>query len=140
MPFEAPDYAASLRVCVQGYCGAHQKVILLTPEVFLFYSRLFTSDRLPESLRPLVNGVLAYFVVPQDVMPEEDLGPYGLLDDLFLASHVYRLIRRSDVPRDLLSWAWQGEGDLDHVMAEIYTESRSVLGKNKRAVLRMAGL
>jgi hypothetical protein len=45
-----------------------------------------------------------------DVMPEETLGPFGLLDDL------------------------------DDVMAEVYTESRAAVGKDRKAILRMAGL
>lgn len=140
MPFEPPDYAAALRACVCGYSGAHERAVLRTPEVFEFYSRLFVDDSLPAAAQPLINCVLAYFVAPMDVMPEETLGPFGLLDDLFVAAHTYRLLQRNLVPSDRLEAAWQADGDLDDVMAEVYTESRAAVGKDRKAILRMAGL
>jgi uncharacterized membrane protein YkvA (DUF1232 family) len=114
--------------------------VLRTPAVFDFYARLFVDERLPQGARQLVNGVLAYFVAPMDVMPEELLGPFGLLDDLYLAAHTYRLLQRNLVPSEVLVDAWRAEGDLDEVMAEIHTESRSAVGKSRKAILRMAGL
>lgn len=140
MAFEPPDYAASLRQCVHGYVGAHQAAVLRTPEVFELYARLFTDERVPAAAQHLINAVLAYFVAPRDVMPEETLGPFGLLDDLFLAAHVYRLLQRDLVPHHVLREAWHGAGDVDEAMAAVYSESRGAVGKQRRAVLRLAGL
>jgi uncharacterized membrane protein YkvA (DUF1232 family) len=83
--------------------------------------------------------VLAYFVVPDDVLPEAELGPYGLLDDLYLAAHVYRMLRRQ-LPRDVLEDAWSEDDARDHVMDVVYAESRGALGKLRKDVLRVAGL
>lgn len=140
MDFQAPDYEAELRRCVHGYTGSYARTVHRTPDLFDFYARLFSDDRLPPHARPLVNAVLAYFVVPEDVMPEETLGPYGLLDDVFLAAHVYRLLSRQHLPQELLADAWRSEDDLDEVMAEAYTDGRAALGKNRKDVLRMAGV
>ena len=140
MAFEAPDYAASLRECVRGYRGAHQRAVLRTPDIFELYARMFVDQRLPHAAQPLVSAVLAYFVAPRDVMPEEALGPFGLLDDLYVAAHAYRLLCRDLVPAEVLADAWHGEDDLDEVMAEIHSESRAAVGKQRRAILRMAGL
>jgi uncharacterized membrane protein YkvA (DUF1232 family) len=89
--------------------------------------------------RQVVNGVLAYFVAPGDAMPEDTLGPYGLLDDLFVAAHAFRRLRR-ELPDEVFAAAWRGEGDLDEVMATIHTESRAAVGKKGRDALRMAGV
>ena len=139
MSFVAPDYRVELRRFVHGYAGAHQDAILRAGDVFDFYARLMIDERVRGEPRSLVAVVLAYFVIPDDVLPEADLGPYGLLDDLFLAGHVFRVIRRELAP-EILADAWQEEDDLEAVMDVVYGESRSALGKLRKDVLRVAGL
>jgi uncharacterized membrane protein YkvA (DUF1232 family) len=140
MTFEAPDYLAALESCVAGYAGAYARTVLRAPQVFGFYSALYGDERLSDEARDLVKAVLAYFVVPRDVMPEEELGPYGLLDDLFLAAHVYRLLGRLGLPAEVLAGAWPGDEDLEAAMDEIYSDARAAVGQKRREVLRMAGL
>ena len=91
--FEPPDYAASLRTFVSGYEGSRERAVRLAPDVFTFYARLLVDDRLHRDARSIVSSVLAYFVVPDDVMPEAELGPLGLMDDLYAAAFAYRLLR-----------------------------------------------
>jgi len=140
MEFEAPDYSEALRDCVSGYRGAYERSVLRCPEVFELFARLFVHPDLPPGCKPLVNSVLAYFVAPQDVMPEESMGPYGLLDDLFLAAHTFRLLRRELPGSDLLSRCWTGRGEVEQVMDEIFSESRAAVGKHRKEIMRMAGL
>lgn len=139
MSFEAPDYRAEIRRFVHGYVGAHQHAILRAGDVFDFYAHLMMDERVSGDARGLVAAVLAYFVVPDDVLPEADLGPYGLLDDLYLAAHVFRMLRRQ-LPREVLDDAWAEEDELEQVMDVVYTESRAALGKLRKEVLRVAGL
>lgn len=139
MDFVAPDFRAELRRFVHGYAGAHQHAILRAGDVFDLYARLMIDERVRGDARGLVCAVLAYFVVPDDVLPEAELGPYGLVDDLFLAAHVFRMLRRQ-LTRDVLVEAWAEEDDLFDVMEVVYTESRSALGKLRKDVLRVAGL
>lgn len=139
MSFVAPDYRAELRRFVHGYAGAHQDAILRAGDVFDFYSSLMTDERVRGDARSLVAAVLAYFVVPDDVLPEEDLGPYGLLDDLFLAAHVFRMLRRQLAP-EVIADAWAEDDEITKVMDVVYSESRGALGKLRRDVLRVAGL
>ena len=106
MAFEAPSFTEALRNCVHGYSGAHSAAIERAPDVFEFFARLFAERDLPDSARPLINAVLAYFVAPFDVMSEQELGPFGLLDDLYVASHAFHLLRR-EVPNELLHSAWR---------------------------------
>lgn len=140
MSFEAPDYRAALRDCVAGYAGAHQQAIAAAPCVFTFFANLFANPDLSASARSAVASVLAYFVTPNDVMPEEELGPFGLLDDLYVAAYAFRLIRRGEVPQQMLQDAWNGDGNLDEVMDTVYGESRAAVGKQGRQALKLAGL
>jgi uncharacterized membrane protein YkvA (DUF1232 family) len=107
--------------------------------VFEFYARLFGDTTLSRDARAMVNAVLAYFVVPEDVLPEAEFGPFGLVDDLFVAGHVFRILRRELSP-GAVKHAWNGEGDVDEVMDTVYGESKNELGKRGREVLRLAGL
>lgn len=137
--FEAPDYAASLRRFVHEYRGSRQRAVALAPDVFSLFARMLVDPRLPRDARHVVTSVLAYFVVPDDVMPEAELGPLGLMDDLFAAAHAYRTLRR-ELPVELLQDAWTGDDDLDEAMSVVHTETRAELGKRAKDVLRMAGL
>ncbi|MBK6921396.1 MAG: DUF1232 domain-containing protein [Deltaproteobacteria bacterium] len=139
MAFAAPDFLASLRLFVDAYEGSRQRTVMRAPDVFEFYARLFCAPTLSRDARAMVNAVLAYFVVPEDVMPEADFGPLGLMDDLFVAAHVYRILRR-ELPTELLTAAWQGDGPLDETMDHIYTDARAEVGKRTKDALRMAGL
>ncbi len=137
--FEAPDYAAALGRFVHGYTGTRERAVLLAPDVFNFYAKLLVDSRLSRDARVIVTSVLAYFVVPDDVLPEADLGPLGLMDDLYAAAYGYRMLRRG-VPGQVLVDAWTGDDSLDDAMGVVYSETRAELGKTGKDVLRMAGL
>jgi uncharacterized membrane protein YkvA (DUF1232 family) len=139
MSFVAPDYRAEIRRFVADYEGVHEAAIRRTGDVFDFYARLMVDRRVTGEARHLVAIVLAYFVVPDDVLPEEDLGPYGMLDNLFVAAHVYRLLDRQLEP-EILSDAWLEDDELARVMDIVYSESRTALGKQRKDVLALAGL
>ena len=138
-PPQAPEFAAALERFVHEYTGARERAVRWAPYVFQMYARLWSDMRTPRSARAIVNAVLAYLVVPDDVMPEGELGPVGLMDDLFVAAHAFRILRR-ELPEEVLGDAWRGDGDLDEAMAEVWSESRAELGKRSRDVLRLAGL
>ena len=136
---ETPDFARQLADWVEGYEGPRQRAIRHSGEVFRFYTRLFANAGLSRHHRHVVNAVLSYFVVSDDVFPEHTLGPLGLVDDLFVASHAYRMLAR-EVSANLLLEAWSGPGELHEVMDLIHRESRATVGKQAREVLRLAGL
>ncbi len=134
-----PDYAALLRASTSSYTGTRERAIRRAGDLFDFYARLFSEERLPRHARMTVNAVIAYFVVPDDVMPEEDLGPIGLCDDLFVAAYGYRILRR-EIAGEILYDAWEGNDELEYTMDEVYRESRAQVGKKAKDILRMAGL
>lgn len=138
MPFIAPDHAASLERFVHEYQGARGRSIAHAPMVFQYFAHLFSDPRTPRASRGVVNAVLAYFVVPEDVLPESELGPLGLMDDLYIAAHAHRILRR-EMPAQVLQDAWNGDAPLDEAMAEIFSDARAELGRKTKDVLRLAG-
>jgi uncharacterized membrane protein YkvA (DUF1232 family) len=139
MSFVAPDYRAEIRRFVAHYSGEHEAAIHRCGDVFDYYARLLVDMRVSGEARSLVAMVLAYFVVPEDVWSEEELGPWGMLDDLYLGAHVHRMLVRM-LDHEILAAAWHEDDDLDAVMDMIYDASRSALGKQRKDVLRLAGL
>ncbi|MCR9163743.1 MAG: YkvA family protein [Nannocystaceae bacterium] len=137
--FEAPDYAAALGRFVHDYTGTRERAVRLAPDVFNFYAKLLVDGRLSKDARTIVTSVLAYFVVPDDVLPEADLGPLGLMDDLYAAAYGFRMLRR-EVRGEVLVDAWTGDDVLEDAMAVVYTQTRAELGKKTKEVLQMAGL
>ena len=134
----AADFTQILRTAVRDYRGARERAIHRAGDVFDFYSNLFADSRVTGENRAIVNAVLAYFVVGKDVIPEEVYGPIGYIDDLYVASHAFRILRR-ELPGDLLIHAWAADGDLDETMEIVFRESRGEIGKRSREILRLAG-
>ena len=139
MEDKPPDFSESLHAFVNSYVGKRERAIHRAGVIFDFYARLFADERTPHHARQTVNAVLAYFVAPEDMMPEQDLGPIGMLDDLYVATTAYRRLRR-DIDGQILLDAWHGENDLEDVMAEVYAEARSGVGKLAKRILELAGL
>ena len=137
--FQAPDFAAALERFVHAYQGSRSQAVRWAPAVFQLYARLFSDGEVPRASRSIVNAVLAYFVVPDDVMPEAELGPVGLMDDLFVAAHAFRLLRR-ELPPALIERSWIGDSDVDEAFDVVYKTSRAELGKRSREALKLAGL
>lgn len=137
--FDLPDYSALLRKFVFEYTGSRQQTVRLAPDVFSFYAKLMIDERLPRSARAMVTSVLAYFVVPDDVLPEADLGPMGLMDDLYAAAYAYRILRR-ELPGEVVADAWTADEPIADAFSRIYADTRAELGRRTKDVLRMAGL
>ena len=135
----APNFLRQLEDYVADYRGPREISIRHAAALYRFYETLYVDASVPREARTVINAVLTYFVVSDDVIPEEVHGQLGLVDDVFLAAHGYRLLCRL-VDVSVLSGAWHAPDDLDHDMARIYKDSRAAVGKKRKDILRMAGL
>lgn len=136
---DAPNFAVLLREFCHDYSGPRSRAVQQAPHVFEFFVRLHTRVRLNRQQQGVVNAVLAYFVVPDDLLPEEKLGPFGLVDNLYVASYAFRTLRR-ELPAEELCACWLGEQSVEEVMDVIHKECRSEIGKKAKDALRLAGL
>jgi len=136
---DAPNFTALLKEFCQEYSGPRFRAVQEAPHVFEFFVRLHRRVRLNRQQQGVVNAVLAYFVVPDDLLPEEKLGPFGLVDNLYVASHAFRQLRR-ELSADELCACWGGDKPLNEVMDIIHKECRLEIGKKARDALRLAGL
>ena len=52
-----------------------------------------SSITVPSCLRfCVICGAIAYYVTPDDVIPEQIYGPYGYIDDIYLSSYVLKMV------------------------------------------------
>ena len=72
MPAESPDYAGQLRAAVSGYQGRRERSVRRAGDIFEFFALLYADRRLSRAERTVVSAVLAYFVVRDDFLPDEE--------------------------------------------------------------------
>ena len=103
------------------------RFLLLVPDVFVLLLRLTLDGEVPGSVRTLIGGALAYFVLPIDFVPEALVGPAGFLDDLVLASAVLSQAFGGDL-EPYARRHWSGQEDLRVVLEDVAYSAEHLLG------------
>ncbi len=133
------DYVQSLKDQVSRYAGALRDVVLLAPVYAILMFHLMKDPRLTRDQRLLVDAAIAYLVSPNDVIPEEEVGAYGYVDDIFCCAWVASRIA-DDVGWELLEEGWTGEASAHDVTQEVLAREQELLGHSGDDILRFAGL
>ena len=85
------DFYDTLIDNLENYSGEYESFIDYGPELFKLLCELLNSD-IDNSLRLPICGAIAYYVTPEDVIPEQVYGPYGYVDDIYLSSYVLKMV------------------------------------------------
>ena len=85
------DFHDTLIENLETYTGEYESFIDYGPSLFKLLCDLLNSD-VDSSLRLPICGAIAYYVTPEDVIPENIYGPYGYIDDIYLSSHVLKMV------------------------------------------------
>ena len=75
---------------VDGYDGKYSQYILMIPILYDALCNILKSAILPRSIRADIYLTFGHLFYPDDLYPEEELGPLGFLDDLILILVVLR--------------------------------------------------
>ena len=75
---------------IDGYDGKYAQHILMIPILYDTLCSILKSTTLPQTLRADIYLTFGYLYYPEDLYPEEELGPLGFLDDLMLILVVLR--------------------------------------------------
>ena len=75
---------------IEGYDGKYAQYILMLPKLYDALCSILKSTTLPQTLRADNYLTFGYLYYPEDLYPEEELGPLGFLDDLLLILVVLR--------------------------------------------------
>jgi len=133
------DYLQMLRDQCSRYGGALRDVIILAPVYGMLMFHLLRDPRLQPEHRLWVDAAIAYLVSPDDVIPEEQFGPYGYLDDIFCCAYVANRLGEA-LGWDVVEEGWTGESSAHDVSQRLLSRERELLGDIGDDVLRFAGL
>ena len=132
-------YLQILRDQVSRYAGTLRDVVLLAPAYALLMFHLLNDPRLTRQHRLLVDAALAYLVSPNDVIPEEEVGPYGYLDDIFCCAYVAHRIAE-ELGWEVVEESWTGDGSVHEISERVLSREQELLGHAGDDILRFAGL
>lgn len=103
------------------------KVLLLVPDIFLLLVRLVLDRDVPPRTRALIGSVLAYFLLPVDLLPEALLGGGGYLEDVVLATAVLAQAFGGELEGHARKH-WSGPEDLRVVLRDVTSAAHHLLG------------
>jgi len=113
-------YEDILKKNVLDYHGPHEAVIKLAPELYRLISDLLFDRDIEQQYRSKLLTSIGYFIVPQDLYPEDEHGAIGYVDDLMLLITVIREISEKYGEEKLLLY-WKKDGQvLKKVINEYY--------------------
>ncbi|MDD1742152.1 MAG: DUF1232 domain-containing protein [Methanotrichaceae archaeon] len=124
---------------ISGYEGKFSDLIREAPAFFRLMTRLLDDPLLPEKLSQLVIAAMAYFIKPLDIIPEENLGPQGYVDDIFLCAFVAEKVMVEAASEDILINNWDGKRSVIPLIKEILKSEKELIGDNKVNIMDFIG-
>ena len=122
---------------LETYSGEYESFIDYGPRLFKLLCDLLNSE-IDSSLRLPICGAIAYYVTPDDVIPENIYGPYGYIDDIYLSSHVLKLVAENH------GWEFiqqNSSPDIREVILECESKSLEILKDDEiKSILNYIGL
>jgi uncharacterized membrane protein YkvA (DUF1232 family) len=124
---------------VSGYNGKHSDIISKAPAFFRMMTSLMDDPGLTGQLSPLVIAAIAYFILPEDVIPEEKFGPLGFIDDIFLCAFVADRVRKATGSEDILNRNWDDQTPVVPLIEQILDGELELIGDKKQVILDYIG-
>ncbi len=101
-------FDAMLEKDISGYEGEFSELIHQAPALYRMMTKLLDDPALPRSISPLVIAAIAYFILPEDIIPEDKFGPVGYVDDIYLCAFVANEVIAASGSPDILVRNWDG--------------------------------
>ena len=136
---EFKDFYDTLIENLEGYEGEYAYFINCGPNLFNLLCDLLSQKEISREMRLEISAAIAYYVAPDDIIPEEIYGPYGYIDDIFVSVYVLRKVAK-EFGYDFLQNLWKHETDVKEVMDDCYDNSLELLEDKVHAVLSYDGL
>ena len=136
---EFKDFYDTLIENLEGYEGEYAYFINCGPNLFSLLCDLLSQNEISREMRLEISAAIAYYVAPDDIIPEEIYGPYGYIDDIFVSVYVLRKVAK-EFGYDFLQNLWKHETDVKEVMDDCYDNSLELLEDKVHPVLSYVGL
>ena len=115
------------------------EVIKYSASFFKLLCDILVDKRTDWHTKLVINSALAYFVVPNDVIPEDEYGAIGYVDDVFVCAYVLRIIK-TEFSDKVLKDNWNEKGDISEIVDEVFLKSKKIVGKKYNEILIFSGL
>ena len=136
---EFKDFYDTLIENLEGYEGEYAYFINCGPNLFNLLCDLLSQKEINREMRLEISAAIAYYVAPDDIIPEEIYGPYGYIDDIFVSVYVLRKVAK-EFGYDFLQNFWNHDTNVKEVMDDCYDNSLDLLEDKVHAVLSYVGL
>ena len=87
------------------------KILLAAPDFIVLLWRLIKDERVPVEKKVFLVSVIAYWIIPVDLLPEAILGVIGYADDIFITLYVLNDLI-NNVGEDVIRDNWPGDEDV----------------------------
>jgi uncharacterized membrane protein YkvA (DUF1232 family) len=124
---------------VSSYKGELSDLIINAPALYRLMTRLLDDPALPRDMSQLVIAAIAYFILPEDVIPEDKYGPRGYVDDLFLCAFVADQVMRQTGSEEILVRNWDGKMPITPLIKDILHREKELLGNQKDKIMDYIG-
>jgi len=132
-------FDAMLEKDISGYTGKFSRLIGEAPALYRMMTNLLDDRALPRSISPLVIAAIAYFILPEDIIPEETFGPAGYVDDIYLCAFVANEVAKASGGPEILIRNWDGKIPIEALMNEILDRERELIGEKKQQIMQYIG-
>ena len=122
------DFYDTLLENLDNYTGEYESFIDYGPALFKLLCDLLNED-IDKSLRLPICGAIAYYVTPEDIIPEQVYGPYGYIDDIYISSHVLKMVG------DVHGWEFvesvSSNSEIYEIINECEVKSEEILSEDE---------
>jgi uncharacterized membrane protein YkvA (DUF1232 family) len=132
-------FDALLETDISGYEGEYSQLIHQAPGLYRMMTRLLDDGALPAEMSPLVIAAIAYFILPEDIIPEETFGPAGYIDDIYLCAFVANEVRLAAGSTEILERNWNGLVPIIALINEILDREKELIGDKKEHIMQYIG-
>jgi len=133
---EFKDFITSLKENLESYGGEYDDFINYSPKLFELLCNIFLDKEISPKIRYKISLAIAYFVVPEDKIPEKVFGPYGYIDDIFVVVYILKeLIEINGI--DFIKKYWKSYSDVNLVLNECEQQTEALLNpEEKKEILK----
>lgn len=132
-------FDAMLERDISGYDGKFSELIAEAPALYRMMTRLLDDRALPRSMSPLVIAAIAYFILPEDIIPEERYGAFGYVDDIYLCAFVANEVSKEAGSDEILVRNWDGGVPVVELIKEILDREKELIGEQKERIMQYIG-
>lgn len=129
---------AQVSAWAETHAGKHHPwlpYVLAAPDILHLLLSLLADPKVPAKPKSMLAGVIAYFVLPVDLLPEALLGPVGYLDDIALAAFALNQMLNHTDP-EVLRRHWAGDGDILELIQDIVKRADEMIGSGLVSKIR----